>query len=117
MGLKIKRDLKDSLKYNYYTDNKNLVVCTTVYQGIKFRSTAKCHPDDQFDYAVGKEIAKARVIQKITLYKMRDLKKRIRSVMSEIHNLNKIKDNLEFKSYDYFAQFSEMDRLLKELKK
>lgn len=51
--------------YSFYSDGKNGIVCVSSYAGRKVRATAKCHPDDRFDYERGAALAKARVDAKI----------------------------------------------------
>lgn len=49
-------------KIKYYTNNKDIVVATTRWMGQMLRTEAKCHPNDVFDYEVGKQIATSRLI-------------------------------------------------------
>lgn len=44
---------------SYITIDKNAVKIKSVFQ-----ASAKCHPDDEFDFEKGKEIARQRVIDK-----------------------------------------------------
>ena len=53
-------------KYRFYsTDNK--VIAVSTYAGKRVRGTAICHPEDKFDYEIGKQIAAARCNHKIAV--------------------------------------------------
>lgn len=52
-------------KYNFYDNGKDIVVCVSSYAGKKVRATAKCDPQDKFDYETGCLLAKGRVDAKI----------------------------------------------------
>lgn len=57
-------------KYNFYRSG-NTVICTTTLGPHKFRATAKCSPEDEFDIVVGQTLAQARVDLKIAEYRYR----------------------------------------------
>lgn len=52
-------------KYNFYDNGKNTVVCVSSYAGKKVRATAKCSPNDEFNYETGRLLAKGKVDAKI----------------------------------------------------
>lgn len=52
-------------KYQYYTNNKDLVVAVCRWGGRTVRASAKCAPEDTFDFEKGKELAKARLNLKV----------------------------------------------------
>ena len=64
------------MRYRYYTNNKNIVICESSFAGKKVRGMAKCSPADEFEINYGMLLAKARVDYKIA--EMRVKKSRIR---------------------------------------
>lgn len=53
------------MRYQYYTDSNNTVHCISHYAGKPVRATAKCAPEDKFDFEIGKALAKCRVDIKV----------------------------------------------------
>ncbi len=73
--MKLGKTLEDfetyGIKYQfYYNEDKNSVVCTTVYKGQTIRAIAKCDPEDTFNLEVGKKIAYLRCKQKFARKKL-----------------------------------------------
>lgn len=52
-------------RYKYFTNGKNLVVAVSRYAGKYVRGIAKCSDLDEFDFEVGKKLAKVRCDLKI----------------------------------------------------
>lgn len=52
-------------KYNIYTDNAGRIYAVSTYAGKPVRASAKCHPNDAYDFEYGKKIAIARCALKI----------------------------------------------------
>lgn len=73
------------MRYNYYTNGKNMVVCTSTYAGKVVRGVAKCSPDDTFDLEYGKKLAKARCDHKVSI-------KRFKRAMAKLHEANAARD-------------------------
>ena len=60
---------KNAKRYKYvmYRDKRNIkcIVCISHYAGKPVRGIAKCSPEDQYDEAYGKYLAKVRCDQKV----------------------------------------------------
>lgn len=52
-------------KYKFYTDNSKEVIVVSTYARKNVRGVARCNPQDDFNYEIGKQIAKARCDLKI----------------------------------------------------
>lgn len=52
-------------KYKFYTDNNKEVIVVSTYARKNVRGVARCNPQDDFNYEIGKQIAKARCDLKI----------------------------------------------------
>ena len=59
--------MKTKNKFKGYTFIKaqNMVIAITTFAGHTVRAKAKCHPNDEFDYEFGKELAAARCNVKV----------------------------------------------------
>lgn len=51
--------------YRIYTNDTDKVVVASTYAGKVVRGTAKCNPEDKFDYDFGVELARLRCDRKI----------------------------------------------------
>lgn len=45
------------------------------------RGVAKCHPNDEFDYEVGKKLAKARLLDNYYKYRMTSLRRSLKELV------------------------------------
>lgn len=53
-------------RYNFYVDEKNkTVICVSSYEGKRVKGRAKCHPNDEFDLAIGERLARLRCDKKV----------------------------------------------------
>lgn len=57
--------MDDLNKYKFFTDGKSIVVAVSTYEKKKVRGVAKCHPNDVFDFELGKTLAAAKCNKKI----------------------------------------------------
>ena len=64
------------LNYNYYVIG-NKIVCTTKMGEHKFRATATCSSEDEFNEEIGKTLAKARVDVKVEEYRLKQAKNNV----------------------------------------
>ena len=61
-------------KYQYYTNHKDLVVAACQWGGRTVRASAKCAPEDTFDFYKGKELATARLNLKVAGLRLKNAK-------------------------------------------
>lgn len=67
-------DFKRHYRYHIYNDNGVIVtICVANYKGQNVRGIAKCMPTDEYNEALGKEIAKRRVDVKIAKKKLNNM--------------------------------------------
>ena len=52
-------------RYKVYTNGTDKVVVASTYAGKVVRGTAKCNPEDKFDFDIGVELAQLRCDRKI----------------------------------------------------
>lgn len=74
------------MRYHFYTNNENLVVCTSTYAGRVVRGVAKCSPDDVFDYEYGCQLAKARCDLKVAEKRIKNARNRLFEAMGESYD-------------------------------
>ena len=53
------------MKYKFYTNGTNTVVCKSTFAKRVVAGVAKCNPNDQFSLEFGKQLAQARCDYKI----------------------------------------------------
>lgn len=58
-------------KYQFYHNDRNVVVAVSSFAGNKVRGIAKCNPNDEFELNRGKEIAAARCDEKIATKRLK----------------------------------------------
>lgn len=73
--------------YDYYTNEKDVVVAVTHYAGRTVRGVAKCNPADTFDFELGKRIAKAKCEVKVA-------KKRLKHKLAVYENHKRLREFL-----------------------
>lgn len=76
------------MRYHFYTNNKNIVVCTSTYAGRIVKGTAKCSPEDEFNYEYGCALAKAKCDVKVAQRREANARRRLKRAMqaaSELH--------------------------------
>ena len=57
--------IKNKFKGYTFIKAQNMVIAITTFAGRTVRAKAKCHPNDEFDYEFGKELAAARCNVKV----------------------------------------------------
>ena len=60
------------MRYQFFTNNKDIVICTSTYAGKTVKGIAKCSPEDEFDYEFGCNLALARCDAKIAEKKIKN---------------------------------------------
>ena len=65
------------MRYNYFTNNENLVVCESKFAGKKVTAVAKCSEEDSFNLAYGMLLARARVDEKIARKRCKKARERV----------------------------------------
>lgn len=95
------------MKYNFYYDDKNGVVCVSSYAGRKVRATAKCHPDDKFDYERGCILAKARVDAKIAA-------KRVKRARAKNEEARRVFEEARQHCYDMTLYLTDAEKAYRE---
>lgn len=66
------------------------VLCECKVSGMKFYGETKCHPDDVYSEAIGKHIAKNRLLDKYLWIRARIAKRIRKAVYKDIYKLEKI---------------------------
>lgn len=94
------------MKTNIYTNNKNIVVAVGEFEGVTYRGVAKCAPTDEFDFETGKNLAIARLDEKIAYARVNylaDMLNRIHKTLDtliECNNSYTKKLDKAFSNYD-----------------
>lgn len=65
------------MKYRYFTNNKDVVICESSFAGKKVKGVAKCSPEDKFELDYGRLLSKARVDYKIATLKYKRAYKKL----------------------------------------
>lgn len=103
-------------KIKYYTDNKRLVVATCKWMGMNIRAEATCHPNDIFDYQIGKELVTARLYVQAKLMQRQALTAEVECIDAELSALNKFRAMLTDKLDSVESELShgakEINRLI-----
>ena len=66
------------------------VLCECKYSDIKFYGEAKCHPDDGYSEAIGKHIAKNRLLDKYMRVRARIARRIRKAGYKDMYKLEKI---------------------------
>ena len=74
------------MRYHFYTNNKDIVVCTSTYAGKVVRGVAKCNPEDTFDYEYGCQLAKARCDIKVAAKRIKNARNRLFEAMNNSYD-------------------------------
>lgn len=92
------------LKYNFYEFGRR-VVCTTKLGGKKFRAVATCAPVDEYNFEIGKKLAKARVDEKVAFYRHKRVLERLHALKDLIEELQGDERKLIEKATRTFNEF------------
>lgn len=91
------------MRYHFYTNNKDIVVCTSTYAGKVVRGVAKCSPEDKFDYEYGCNLAKARCDFKVGEKRLKNAKAQLREAMDNSYEAQKRIDRMQSYLNDAYA--------------
>ena len=80
-------------KYNFFTNNKNLVIAEQTYAGKKYRGKAVLGEGDKFDLESGKRLAAARCDAKICHKRFLASREKLEAVEEMISLLNNLKED------------------------
>lgn len=74
-------------KYRFY-QNGNKVIAVSTYGGKTVRGVAICHPDDTFNFELGKRLAAARCNEKIAIKRYARANKCLDEAIAEYEQAN-----------------------------
>ena len=106
-------------KYRFYQHN-NKIIAVSTYGGKTVRGVAICHPDDTFDFELGKKLAAARCNEKIAMKRYarasQCLDNAIKTVDKDTEYMHRMADyrNDSFVAMNEASQA--VDRLIKQVK-
>lgn len=93
------------MKYKFYTNGTNTVICKSTFAKRVVAGVAKCNPNDQFSLEFGKQLAQARCDFKIA-------KKRLKYAKEQKFLTNK---EAEAASKKYAQMQKYMEKAIKDL--
>ena len=103
------------MRYHFYTNNKDIVVCTSTYAGKVVRGIAKCSPEDKFDYEYGCNLAKARCDVKVGEKRLKNAKAQLYEAMDNSYEaqnkIDKMQSYVNDANCDLIWYFNVLDNL------
>ena len=82
------------MRYRFYDNGKDTVICVSSYAGKRVRAVAKCAPEDEFDLEAGKKLAQARVDVIITQKRVARAHRKFNDAVKQLEAANKHIDNM-----------------------
>jgi len=93
-------------KYRFY-DAGNKIIAVSTYAGKQVRGVAICHPDDNFDHELGKQIAASRCNLRIANKRYARAKAKYDEAMVKLAQAQKHVDNMRAYMNDSFIAANE----------
>jgi len=115
------QDIKSCDKYInsimkiYHNDNTVVAVCS--FNGKRVKATAKCNPEDTFDFDKGKRIAIARCNAKIAKLRLKSAQSHYVNIKEEEWKLKNTADKIAKTVLDAQELLNKCNKTLKELEK
>ena len=101
-------------KYRYFVAGNKVIACST-YAGKRVRGVAICHPDDEFNLELGKQLAAARCNEKIAIKRYARANRRLDEAIKATEEASKHMHKMADYRNDAFVAMNEASQVVDKL--